>query len=197
MSYPLLEYLLQQRCRDVVEPPWSVLFNQDVEMLYLQEKLLLFYMLYPQEKLVFPSCHTSLALVLLHSCKIPSWWFASTIPMYSRLCPWLFTWPDLEEFDKWRRIGRRLCELGTFSQSVACRVMANDLGSALLKWFCYSDVKLGPSRLLCKYWSCDLFVIFLFHFVMDDVTLISVRLCVHGALIMGSWTVYITGILDS
>nr|XP_051196809.1 uncharacterized protein LOC127310153 [Lolium perenne] len=29
--------------------------------------------------------------------------------------------------------GRRLCELGTSSQSVACRVMADDLGTALLK----------------------------------------------------------------
>jgi hypothetical protein len=24
-------------------------------------------------------------------------WFASTIQMYSRLCPWLLTWSDYEE----------------------------------------------------------------------------------------------------
>jgi len=56
---------------------------------------------------------------------------------------------------------------------------------------CSSDsatlvIRLGPSRLLCKDGSCDLIVIFLFRFVKDDVILISVRLCVHGTLIMGS-----------
>jgi hypothetical protein len=33
----------------------------------------------------------------LHICSLPFRWFASTIQMYSRLCPWLLTWSDYEE----------------------------------------------------------------------------------------------------
>ena len=44
--------------------------------------------------------------------------------------------------------------------------------------------------------SVTIFVSFVFGIVLDVVTLISARLCVHDALIMGSWTGYITGISD-
>jgi hypothetical protein len=45
--------------------------------------------------------------------------------MYSWLCPWLLTWPDLKEKDQEGRTLRRLCELSSFSTvSFACAVEA-------------------------------------------------------------------------
>ena len=67
-------------------------------MLYPQEKLLLFFMLFPQEKLALPSCHLRLALVILQFlAKYLLDGLRVQFQMYSRLCPWLFTWPDYKE----------------------------------------------------------------------------------------------------
>jgi hypothetical protein len=58
-------------------------------------------MLYRHEKMCFERKKTSVepihATAILHIQCSPFRWFASTIQMYSRLCPWLLTWSDLEE----------------------------------------------------------------------------------------------------
>jgi hypothetical protein len=58
-------------------------------------------MLYRHEKVCFQmkqtSVEPSLATAILHIKLLLFRWFASTIQMYSRLCPWLLTWSDLEE----------------------------------------------------------------------------------------------------
>jgi hypothetical protein len=69
---PLLKYLLQYKCRDVLDEFLSVPFDLEVGMFSPPKKLLLFPLLFPQEKLALPSCHLRLALIILHSCKVPS-----------------------------------------------------------------------------------------------------------------------------
>jgi hypothetical protein len=58
-------------------------------------------MLYRQENLSLGKSKLDLSLPLLqpklHIQCSPLRWFASTIQMYSLLCPWLLTWSDLEE----------------------------------------------------------------------------------------------------
>jgi hypothetical protein len=61
-------------------------------------------MLYRQEKLCFALNKTSHriepTLATTKYCMFHNFslrWFASTIQMYSRLCPWLLTWSDYEE----------------------------------------------------------------------------------------------------
>jgi hypothetical protein len=58
-------------------------------------------MLYRHEKLCFQRKQTSVELPLLQpyciSNAFPLDGFASTIQMYSWLCPWLLTWSDYEE----------------------------------------------------------------------------------------------------
>jgi hypothetical protein len=45
--------------------------------------------------------------------------------MYSRLCPWLLTWPDLKDRDQEGRTPKRRCELGSFpTVDFACAVEA-------------------------------------------------------------------------
>jgi hypothetical protein len=58
-------------------------------------------MLYRPKKLCFQKKQTrvepSLATSILHIQCSPFKWFASTIQMYSQLCPCLLTWSDYEE----------------------------------------------------------------------------------------------------
>ena len=112
---PLLKYLLQQRCRDVIEPLW-VSPSTKMSGCYIhkrncfsstclctRETTSLLHAISTRE-LALPSCHLRLALVILQSlAKYLLDGLRVQFQMYSRLCPWLFTWPDFEEFDEWRR----------------------------------------------------------------------------------------------
>jgi hypothetical protein len=65
--------------------------------------------------------------------------------MYSWLCPWLLTWPDLKEKDQEGRTFGRLCELGSFpTVRFACAVEAGRYGPKVL--FCCI-------LMYCKVWS--------------------------------------------
>jgi hypothetical protein len=68
----------------------KVFFNKDIEMswdmLYRHKKLVAHNHLKPSHP-----CYSHIAYFSLLD------GFASTIQMYSRLCPWLLTWSDYEE----------------------------------------------------------------------------------------------------
>ena len=74
-----------------------------------------------------------------------------------------------------------------FSQSVAYRVFEARSGPAmLLKFPLLRYIVLARCDILVSLGHVTFYVSFVIGIVMDVVTLISARLCVHDALIMGS-----------